>query len=224
MESEAEESQQETPELVVEIPPEEVVPEDRPVILDLTSESSLSLLSGDSAGDDGEPRGKRFRRGKRDRSGKDAGSDTPSTAPPSASEWQDFFGGVVLRALTQGYLQLVLFRDIDESELTPRERELIELTKDDLRDIAAPMATMASKSKYARKHGRSVIAAAESYESVVDLFIWMRRVNKIARKHRKNEPTVTLQGTAEDVNGPVSGQDQPSGPVNSTGIFNRGTG
>jgi hypothetical protein len=130
---------------------------------------------------------------------------------------------VVLRAVTQGYLQLVLFREIDESELTPRERELIELTKEDLRDIAAPMATVAAKNKLTRKHGRTIIAAAESYESVVDLFIWMRRVNKIAKKHRKNDPTVTIPGNVEETSGTVSGQDQSQHP-NSIGIFNRGTG
>lgn len=154
--------------------------------------------------------------------------------PPSLDEWQDFLGLTVLRMLTEGYLQLVLFRQVDESELTERERELIRLTKDDLRDMAAPMASLANKNKFARKHGRQMIAAADSYEALIDLFIWMRRVNKIARRHK---PTTLVEETVVEgrvVNdGPVSGQNgtansraDRSGGSGSTGfsIFNRGTG
>lgn len=121
--------------------------------------------------------------------------------------------------ITQAYLYLVLFRDIDESELTSRERELIELSKEELIDIAAPIATVVSKNRLARKHGRGIIAMADSYESIVDVFIWMRRVNRIARKHRRSnsERDVTvMEGSV--VNGEVPQQDIPQ----QWGIFNPG--
>jgi hypothetical protein len=138
-------------------------------------------------------------------------------------EWQDFIGGTVLRLLTEGYLNLVLFKDIDESELTARERELVRLSRDDLKDMAAPMAGFANKSKIARKHGRAMIAAGDSYESLIDLLIWARRVNKIAKKYRKPK---TIKGKVED-NGQVPGQDEPSGndyPAGFPSIYNPGTG
>jgi hypothetical protein len=122
-------------------------------------------------------------------------SHSVSTKPPSADEWTDFIGCTVFRLLSEGYLWLVLFRHIDESDLTPREREKIKLTADDLRDIAAPFGTVASKNKHARKHGRTIIAASETYESVIDLFIWMKRVNRIARKYRR--VTVVDQNVTE---------------------------
>jgi hypothetical protein len=152
-------------------------------------------------------------------------SKPPPTGPPTSGEWQDFLGGVVLRMLTEGYLSLVLWREIDESELTDRERNLIRLTKDDLHDMASPMASFASKNKYARKHGRAIIAAAESYEALVDLFIWMRRVNKIAAKHRKprikeSKNIVNGEVISEQVSG-TNGQAQQAGGFQ---VFNRGTG
>jgi hypothetical protein len=136
--------------------------------------------------------------------------------------------------ITEGYLQVVLFKYVDESELTEREQALIRLTKEDLRDMAAPMASFANKNKYARKHGRTIIAAAESYESVVDLMIWMRRVNKIAKAHRpgtenQQQPARRRRRERRQDNGELSAQDQrpasddgESGP--GTIIFNRGAG
>lgn len=152
--------------------------------------------------------------------------ETPRDAksgPPTAVEWQDFIGGTVLRILTEGYLHLVLFREIDESELTERERDLIRLDRDDLKDIAAPMASFANKSKLARKHGRAVIALGDSYESLIDLFIWMRRVNKIAKKYRKPKP---VKGEVIQ-DGQVPTADFPNGnpgTIYPGQIFNPGTG
>lgn len=151
-----------------------------------------------------------------------------STKPPTAEEWQDFLGSTVFRLLTEGYLYLALFRHIDESELTERELAKIKLTRDELRNMAAPVATVASKNKLARKHGRVIIASAESYESLLDLFFWMKNVNKIARKYRKPR---TVSDTSEVIegevyNGPVPGSDGPVGSAgpNVGGIHNRGTG
>lgn len=146
------------------------------------------------------------------------------SGPPTVAEWQDFLGLTVLRMLTEGYLQLVLFRHIEESELTEREAGLIRLTREDLKEMAAPMASFANKNKTARKHGRAIIAAAGSYEALVDLFIWMKRVNKIARVHRKDkQPEEEVSGgivSASNVRSEGNEGPGSSGPI----IFNRGTG
>jgi hypothetical protein len=148
----------------------------------------------------------------------------PPTGPPNSGEWQDFFGNIVLRMLTEGYLNLVLYREIDEADLTEREKGLITLTKDELHEMAAPMAQFSAKNKTMRKHGRTVIAAAESYEALVDLFIWMRRVNKVAKRHRK--PRVAEDNASGEViqNGSVSDQNGQARQTGGFPIFNRGTG
>jgi hypothetical protein len=126
--------------------------------------------------------------------------------------------------LTEGYLNLVLYREIDEADLTEREKGLITLTKDELHEMAAPMAQFSAKNKTMRKHGRTVIAAAESYEALVDLFIWMRRVNKVAKRHRK--PRVAKDNASGEViqNGSVSDQNGQARQTGGFPIFNRGTG
>jgi hypothetical protein len=104
----------------------------------------------------------------------------PKAGPPSLDEWQDFMGRIVVRTLTQGYVALLL-RDV---ELSESELKSIELDKDDLKEIAGPFASLANKNKWARKHGREIIALSDSWEALLALGIWMRRVNKLARKYR----------------------------------------
>lgn len=195
-------------------PAEEAAAVPELMILDLTETPEPESSAG-SGGAGSEPNGRHHKR---------SDEKPPPTGAPTASEWQDFIGGTVLRLLTEGYLNLVLFRSIDESELSDRERELIRLSKDELRDMASPMASFAYKNKHAKRHGREIIAAADSYEALIDLFIWMRRVNRIAAKHRVPKPgkDTTIQGEVIP-DGPLPGQNigQP-GTVN--GIVNRGTG
>lgn len=114
------------------------------------------------------------------------------TKPPTVDEWQDFIGRVVLRTVTEGYLTLML-RDCD---LTDQELRYLELSKDDLKEMAAPMASFANKNKTLRKHGRTIVAAADSWESVVAIFIWMRRVQKVARRHRPEIQAAKQERTA----------------------------
>jgi len=204
-----ESNQEETPE-TLEMEPEML-------IVDLTEEVLPATVATVSGGDGS----------KRKTPARPAAKEAPrdaKTGPPSAMEWQDFIGGTVLRLLTEGYLQLVLFKDIDESELTEHERNMIRLDRDDLKDMAAPLASFANKSKIARKHGRVIIAAGDSYESLIDLVIWMRRVGKIAKKYRKPGAPKTVKGKVEN-NGQVPQQDigadqHPAGPY----IYNPGTG
>jgi hypothetical protein len=146
-------------------------------------------------------------------------SDAATGKPPSADEWQKFFARFVVRGITSGYLALVL-RDI-EDELTPAEREKIALSQDDLMELAAPLASFSSKNKFMTKHGRQIVSAAGSSESVIALMFWMRRVNKIAKRHRNNQP---IQGTVESRND-VSGANAEQGYTYVPGpSFNPGSG
>jgi hypothetical protein len=108
---------------------------------------------------------------------------------PSVAEWQDFIGRIVLRTLLDGYMTLML-RDCD---LTPQEEKYLELSKEDLKEMAAPFAGFANKNKVLRKHGRSIISAADSWEAIVSLSIWMRRVHRVSRRHR---PEIAAQAAA----------------------------
>lgn len=149
------------------------------------------------------------------------------SGPPSLDEWQDFIGRFVIRGMTEGYLALVL-SDVEE-ELSPRERAMIQLTQDDLREMAAPIASLAHKSKFARRKGRAVIAAADSMESVIAMVLWMRRVNKIAKKYRKPKSNPNpIQGyVMEGPNNGDSGSNGEQGPGTAGGgwgVFNPGSG
>jgi hypothetical protein len=109
-------------------------------------------------------------------------------------EWQDFFGRIVLRTLTDAYMHVVL-KDV---ELTDRERESLKLDRDELNEMAAPFSSLANKSKVMRRHGRQIIAATDSYEAVICMVMWGRRVNRIAKRHAKAAgpppPVVTTEG------------------------------
>lgn len=154
--------------------------------------------------------------------------EEPKTGIPSLDEWQDFIGRIVLRNLTSTFLSLA-FRDI-EDDLTDREREMIKLTKDDLKEMSAPLASLAHKSKFGRKRGRSLIASSDSAEAVIALGIWMRRVNKISskyRKQRKNASPSTIPGFVESDSNGYSGSNDGEGPgfgAQGFGVYNPGTG
>jgi hypothetical protein len=172
-------------------------------------------------------------------SGKDDGR--AKSGPPTVAEWQDFIGRTVLRFLVEGYLTLVL-RDIDHL-LTDREREQVRLSRDDLKEIAAPMAELANKSPAMRKRGRLLVASGDSVEAVWTLVFWMRRVNRIAKRHRIEarqqqqtnvrhmQPPTNPNMPNERVNGSGTIRtDQGQGPGTAPGdgfggpIYNPGTG
>lgn len=113
---------------------------------------------------------------------KDRDTSEPKSGPPSLDDWQDFIGRFLIRGLTEAYVAANLADVYDE--LTPREIEQVSLSAEDLKETSAPLASLANKSKLARKHGRAIIATADSLESLVALAIWARRVKRIARKHR----------------------------------------
>jgi hypothetical protein len=111
------------------------------------------------------------------------GDDRPRTTPPKIDEWMDFISRVLIRASTDFYIDTA-FRDIDEEWLTDREVERIKLTDVERDRIARPLAELANKTKFTRKHGRAIIALSGSVDSVIQLGMWFSRVNRIAAKYR----------------------------------------
>jgi len=194
-----------------ELIPEEAIEDFTAVMVDMTPETAPSSLIE-----------KPDRKAKQD----------PKSGIPTLDEWQDFIGRFVLRGVTEGYLNLVLADFYDD--LTPRERAMIALTKDDLKEMSAPLASLANKSKFMRTKGRSIIASADSAESVIALLMWMRRVNRIAKKYRKNSTPRPAQGQTipgyimEEPNNGNNGQNAQQGPEfggpGSFGVWNPGTG
>jgi hypothetical protein len=152
------------------------------------------------------------------------------TGPPTLGDWQDFFGRIVIRALVNGYIALQLSDFIDE--LTPSESKAIFLSKEDMAELAAPLASLSAKSSFMKKHGRFIISTTDSYESLVTLFFWMRRVNRIASRHRKfHNPPQPVVGVAqpkkEKNDAQSNGHDRGSDEVNGQPripVFNPGTG
>lgn len=109
--------------------------------------------------------------------------DKAKTTPPKIDEWMDFFSRVLIRAATDFYIDAA-FRDIDEDWLSEREVERIKLAPAERDRIAKPLAELAYKSKFTRKHGRSIIALTGSIDSVIQLGMWFNRVNRVAAKYR----------------------------------------
>lgn len=105
---------------------------------------------------------------------------------PTGDEWLDFFSRVVIRLATDFYIDTA-FRDIDENLLTDREVARIKLSDTERDRIAKPFAEFSVKSKFMKKHGRSIVAAAGSLDSIIQLGMWVNRVNRIARRYRKAE-------------------------------------
>lgn len=160
------------------------------------------------------------------------------SGPPSLGEWEDFFARFVIRILVDLYLMMVLGDEL-LAELTPMEAKQIALSKEDMREIAAPLASLSNKSRFMKKHGRSIIATADSYESVITLMLWMRRVNRIAKKHRPKQPKPRKTRTVSGVSVPTppvqedssyafddgySGGEVSGTPINGFGVFNPGAG
>lgn len=126
------------------------------------------------------------------------------TTPPSAADWQDFIGRIVIHTTLDAYSAWIL-KDVDMSE---HEKASIELSRDDVREIAAPFAVYAAKNKWTRKHGREILGLTDSIEALLALGIWMRRVNRIARKHRPEKQNKRQQRHAH--------APQPQPPIRET--------
>jgi hypothetical protein len=102
---------------------------------------------------------------------------------PNIDEWMYFFSKVVLRLSTDFYIDHA-FRGIDEEQLTEREVEKIKLTDTERNRMARPFAEYANKAKFTRKHGRVIIASADSIDAILQMGMWFSRVNRIAAKYK----------------------------------------
>lgn len=135
---------------------------------------------------------------------------TPKSGAPTLDEWQNFFSRIVIRFLTDGYIAYA-FRGIDENVLSDKDVQKLKMTKDERNRIAVPFAEYANKSPFARKHGRQVVAAVDSIESMATLAIWMGRVNRISRKYRPQKQQKTTGKAANDV-GARQAESNGTGP------------
>jgi hypothetical protein len=105
------------------------------------------------------------------------------TGIPDKDEWLDFFSRIVLKVGLELYTDFA-FRGIDAEAVSDSDMRRIKVSKEERDIIARPFAEYSTKNKFLRKHGREIVAAADSLESVVTLGIWMRKVNRIASKYR----------------------------------------
>jgi hypothetical protein len=139
----------------------------------------------------------------------------------------------VFRFITEWYVDFV-FRGIDDELVSDADAVKLLLTEDERRVIARPFAEYANKNPYLRKHGRQIVAFADSFESLVILGQWFSRVNRLARKYSRisGKPPVTVTVKPEERRAPdVNFGESPSGngharpviPDNLT-VFNPGTG
>jgi hypothetical protein len=139
----------------------------------------------------------------------------PRSGPPNINEWQDFFSRILLRAGSEYYLSLA-FRGVDEDLLSPREMDRIQLKPEERNRIARPFAELANKTKFTRKHGRSIVATADSIESLWVLGAWVGRVNRISAKHKPKRGGASRVRTRQDTPGTASGDSgngHRDGPV-----------
>jgi hypothetical protein len=121
----------------------------------------------------------------RNRAKKDDDSfrDTASSRPPSLDEWTKFFSRIVLKVTCDWYLSYA-FRGIDEDALSDREVERLALTDEEKRMVAIPFAELSNKSKFMRKHGRTIVSSGDAFNAMIVMGAWMSRVNRIASKYR----------------------------------------
>ena len=99
---------------------------------------------------------------------------------PSLDEWLDFFSRILLRVACDWYIDFA-FRGVDENSLTDREIDRIQMTEEERKRIAVPLAELSHKSKLMRRHGRTIIASGGAFDAIIALGAWTRRVQRIAR-------------------------------------------
>jgi hypothetical protein len=108
---------------------------------------------------------------------------------PSIDEWMDFFSRIVLRVACDWYIEWA-FRGVDENLLTDREIDRVQMSEEERKRIATPFAEFSHKSKFMRKHGRTIVASGGMFDAIVAIGTWTNRVNRIAHRHK----TPTVQG------------------------------
>lgn len=134
-----------------------------------------------------------------------------SKAIPSIDEWMDFFSRIFLRVVCDWYISFA-FRGIDEDVLTDREIDRLQLSDEERKRIAVPLAELSNKSKVMRKYGRTIVASGGAFDALITLGTWASRVNRIAHRHR---PKVAHGRITDDRFGP--GTQEANGAEGSNG-------
>lgn len=111
-----------------------------------------------------------------------------SSGIPKIDEWMGFFSKTLIRLSTDFYIDMA-FRDIDEDMLSEREVERIKLSDVERDRMARPFAEYSNKSKFMRKHGRMIIASADTIDAIIQMGMWFSRVNRIAAKYKGTRKT-----------------------------------
>jgi hypothetical protein len=120
------------------------------------------------------------------------------TGPPDVDEWLDFFSRIVLKVGMGSYVDFV-FRDVDEDKISSADLAKMKVSKEERNAIATPLAQYATKDPTMRKHGRRVVALTDSIESLMTLGIWMRRVNRIAKKYKPVKANKPVRASATHI-------------------------
>jgi hypothetical protein len=120
---------------------------------------------------------------------------------PSIDEWEDFWSRIVLRVACDWYIEWA-FRGVDENSLTDREIDRVQMTDEERKRIGTPFAEFSHKSKFMRKHGRTIVASGGMFDAIVAIGTWTNRVNRIARKHKPLQGKVVINER--------TGQSEPS--------------
>jgi hypothetical protein len=153
---------------------------------------------------------------------------------PDKDEWLDFFSRIVLKVGLELYTDFA-FRGIDSDVVSDADLRRIKVSKEERDIIARPFAEYSTKNKFLRKHGREIVAFADSLESLVTLGIWMRKVNRIAAKYRpkkenrkqnirlKPERGFSHEHAGQNA-GPGANGTEPGPDVIIPTIFNPGSG
>jgi hypothetical protein len=203
-----------------------------PELASMVADVPLELSSGDSIPDEGignEERDevdappaptssrKRVSRVKKTPEDEKEEPRDPSARPPSLDEWMGFFSRIVLKTSCDWYLSYA-FRGVDEDLLTEREIERLSMTADERKTIATPLAELSNKSKFMRKHGRTIVASGDAFNAMVIIGAWMARVNRIAARYKpKNaKGRVVYNGSS----GPGTTPENDSGIQFTTGTSN----
>jgi hypothetical protein len=133
---------------------------------------------------------------------------------PSLDEWVDFFSRIFLRVVCDWYISFA-FRGVDENLLTDREVDRLQLSDDERKRIATPLAEISHKSKLMRKHGRTIVASGGAFDAIIAFGMWASRVNRISRKYKPQQP---LQGRVfNGRSGQNAPQAGPNGPEGANG-------
>lgn len=117
------------------------------------------------------------------RAANDDGPRDAKSGPPSLDEWQKFFSRVLLKVITETYVNWV-FRGIDEDIISERDIQRLMMTDDERKYISVPLAEVSNKSKFMRKHGRMIVASGDAFNAFVVMTAWANRVNRIAARYR----------------------------------------